>query len=223
MKKLIISIIAVVIVGAVGAIAVLLNNTNDDKTTDTETASNNQSAINNGENNMNNNKTLVVYFSRTGENYGVGEISVGNTAMMAEYIAEYTGADKFEIVPVKPYPNNYQETVDIATEERNSNARPEYQGDIDISDYDTIFLGYPIWWGDMPMIVYSFLEKHDFSDKTVIPFNTHEGSGSSGTYQKIQGILSGAEVRDGLALTGSTARTENGKAQTLDWLRNLGF
>lgn len=73
------------------------------------------------------------------------------------------------------------------------------------------------------MIVYSFLEKHDFPDKTVIPFNTHEGSGSSGTYQKIQGILSGAEVRDGLALTGSTARTENGKAQTLDWLRNLGF
>lgn len=223
MKKLIISIIAVVIVGAVGAIAVLLNNTNDDKTTDTETASNNQSAINNGENNMNNNKTLVVYFSRTGENYSVGEISVGNTAMMADYIAEHTGADKFEIVPVKAYPNDYQETVDIATEERNNNARPEYQGDIDISDYDTIFLGYPIWWGDMPMIVYSFLEKHDFPDKTVIPFNTHEGSGSSGTYQKIQGILSGAEVRDGLALTGSTARTENGKAQTLDWLRNLGF
>ncbi len=223
MKKLIISIIAVVIVGAVGAIAVLLNNTNDDKTTDTETASNNQSVINNGENNMNNNKTLVVYFSRTGENYSVGEISVGNTAMMADYIAEHTGADKFEIVPVKAYPNDYQETVDIATEERNNNARPEYQGDIDISDYDTIFLGYPIWWGDMPMIVYSFLEKHDFPDKTVIPFNTHEGSGSSGTYQKIQGILSGAEVRDGLALTGSTARTENGKAQTLDWLRNLGF
>ena len=223
MKKLIISIIAVVIVGAVGAIAVLLNNTNDDKTTDTETASNNQSVINNGENNMNNNKTLVVYFSRTGENYSVGEISVGNTAMMADYIAEHTGADKFEIVPVKAYPNDYQETVDIATEERNNKARPEYQGDIDISDYDTIFLGYPIWWGDMPMIVYSFLEKHDFPDKTVIPFNTHEGSGSSGTYQKIQGILSGAEVRDGLALTGSTARTENGKAQTLDWLRNLGF
>ena len=121
MKKLIISIIAVVIVGAVGAIAVLLNNTNDDKTTDTETASNNQSVINNGENNMNNNKTLVVYFSRTGENYSVGEISVGNTAMMADYIAEHTGADKFEIVPVKAYPNDYQETVDIATEERYNN------------------------------------------------------------------------------------------------------
>lgn len=175
------------------------------------------------ETNQNNNKSLVVYFSRTGENYGVGEISVGNTAMMADYIAEYTSADKFEIVPVKPYPNNYQETVDIATEERNSNARPEYVGDIDIAYYDIIFLGYPIWWSDMPMIVYSFLDNHDFSGKMVIPFNTHEGSGSSGTYQKLQSELSGATVRDGLALSGSTARTDSGKQQTLNWLKDLGF
>ncbi len=221
MKKWLIGFGALIIAALGITVAALLRGSN--QITENDATISNQEDNKMAETNQNNNKSLVVYFSRTGENYGVGEISVGNTAMMADYIAEYTSADKFEIVPVKPYPNNYQETVDIATEERNSNARPEYVGDIDIAYYDIIFLGYPIWWSDMPMIVYSFLDNHDFSGKMVIPFNTHEGSGSSGTYQKLQSELSGATVRDGLALSGSTARTDSGKQQTLNWLKDLGF
>ncbi len=221
MKKWLIGFGALIIAALGITVAALLRGSN--QITENDATISNQEDNKMAETNQNNNKSLVVYFSRTGENYGVGEISVGNMAMMADYIAEYTSADKFEIVPVKPYPNNYQETVDIATEERNSNARPEYVGDIDIAYYDIIFLGYPIWWSDMPMIVYSFLDNHDFSGKMVIPFNTHEGSGSSGTYQKLQSELSGATVRDGLALSGSTARTDSGKQQTLNWLKDLGF
>ncbi len=221
MEKWLIGFGALIIAVLGITVAALLRGSN--QITENNATISNQEDNKMAETNQNNNKSLVVYFSRTGENYGVGEISVGNTAMMADYIAEYTSADKFEIVSVKPYPNNYQETVDIATEERNSNARPEYVGDIDIAYYDIIFLGYPIWWSDMPMIVYSFLDNHDFSGKMVIPFNTHEGSGSSGTYQKLQSELSGATVRDGLALSGSTARTDSGKRQTLNWLKDLGF
>ena len=171
------------------------------------------------------NKILIVYFSRTGENYNVGNVEVGNTAMMASYMKEYLNADSFEIVPVDKYPNSYDDCLDVATKEKNSNARPKIQNKIDnFADYDTVFIGYPIWWGDMPMIIYTFLEEYDFTGKTVIPFNTHEGSGESGTYSTIKDKLSKASVNtDGLALQGQTARTESGKKETTDWLKKLGY
>ena len=170
-------------------------------------------------------KILIVYFSRTGENYNVGNIEVGNTAMMASYMKEYLNADSFEIVPVDKYPNSYDDCLDVATKEKNSDARPKIQNKIDnFADYDTVFIGYPIWWGDMPMIIYTFLEEYDFTGKTVIPFNTHEGSGESGTYSTIKDKLSNASVNtDGLALQGQTARTEAGKKETTDWLKKLGY
>ena len=128
----------------------------------------------------NNKKILIAFFSRADENYNVGTVSVGNTEIMARYIKEYLGdrADGFKIDPVVSYPANYKECTEVATKEKNSNARPEFKNAevLDLSKYDTILLGYPIWWGDVPMIINTFLEKYNFSGKTIIPFNTHEGS-----------------------------------------------
>ncbi len=171
-------------------------------------------------------RVLVVYFSRTGENYTVGTISKGNTAIVADMIAENTGADAFEIIPVTPYPDSYDECLETATQEQRSNARPEYEGEVEgWEDYDTVFFGYPIWWGDLPMIAYTFLESHDWSGKTVIPFNTHEGSGQGGTQRTIEGLCSGATVLDGLAIRGNTAQNDSAAAQksVTDWLDRMDF
>ena len=119
-------------------------------------------------------RILVAYFSRAGENYSVGVIEKGNTAIVAETIAEQTGGDLFEIVPVNPYPVGYEEMKAVSTQEKDSGARPEIANTVDNwDDYDVVFLGYPIWYADMPMIVYNFLESYDFTGKTVIPFNTN--------------------------------------------------
>lgn len=170
-------------------------------------------------------KILVVYFSRTGENYNVGNVEVGNTAIVASYIKDYLKADSFEIIPVNKYPDKYQECLDQATKEKNENARPEIQNKISNFDqYDTIFVGYPIWWGDLPMIMHTFFESYDFNGKKVIPFNTHEGSGDAGTYSTVQKDLPKANVTtDGLALDGKTARSDDGKQKTIDWLKGLGY
>ena len=170
-------------------------------------------------------KILVVYFSRTGENYNVGNVEVGNTAMVASYIKEYLKADSFEIIPTNKYSDKYQECLDQATKEKDENARPEIQNKISNFDqYDTIFVGYPIWWGDMPMIMHTFFESYDFNGKKVIPFNTHEGSGDAGTYSTVQKDLLKANVTtDGLALDGKTARSDDGKQKTIDWLKGLGY
>ena len=170
-------------------------------------------------------KILVVYLSRTGENYNVGNVEVGNTAMVASYIKDYLKADSFEIIPVNKYPDKYQECLDQATKEKNENARPEIQNKItNFDQYDTIFVGYPIWWGDLPMIMHTFFESYDFNGKKVIPFNTHEGSGDAGTYSTVQKDLPKANVTtDGLALDGKTARSDDGKQKTIDWLKGLGY
>ncbi|WP_058738374.1 flavodoxin [Methanobrevibacter millerae] len=170
-------------------------------------------------------KILVVYFSRTGENYNVGNVEVGNTAMVASYIKDYLKADSFEIIPVNKYPDKYQECLDQTTKEKNENARPEIQNKItNFDQYDTIFVGYPIWWGNLPMIMHTFFESYDFNGKKVIPFNTHEGSGDAGTYSTVQKDLPKANVTtDGLALDGKTARSDDGKQKTIDWLKGLGY
>ena len=155
-------------------------------------------------------RILIAYFSRAGENYSVGVIDKGNTAIVAEQIAQQTGGTLFEIVPVVPYPTGYEEMKDVATQERDSDARPEIANTVENWDeYDVVFLGYPIWYGDMPMIVYNFLESYDFSGKTVIPFNTHEGSGQSGTQSRIATAIPDTTVLSGLAIRGSTAQNDD--------------
>ncbi|MBQ6436080.1 NAD(P)H-dependent oxidoreductase [bacterium] len=170
------------------------------------------------------NKILVVYFSRAGENYNVGVVDTGNTELLAKEIVARTGADEFKIVPLEAYPTDYNEMIELATQERKNQARPDYVGDVDLADYETIFFGYPVWWGDMPMIVYNFVEKHDWTGKTVIPFNTHEGSGNAGTYQTLQAKMTGATLKgDGFNMSGSTARTDEGLRKIDNWLEELGY
>ena len=170
------------------------------------------------------NKAIVIYFSRAGENYSVGKVNVGNTAMMASYIKEYLNSDSFEIVPKVPYSNVYDEVYAQANREKNEKARPEIKNSIDnLDEYDTIFLGYPIWCGELPMIMYTFMEKYDLNGKTIVPFNTHEGSGNAGTFATIKEKFPNATVKNGLSITGSVARTEKGKTDTIEWLKNLGY
>ena len=172
-------------------------------------------------------KKLVVYFSHTGENYNVGVIEKGNTHIIADMIADATGADRFEIEPVTRYPRNYNECIAVAKKELHANARPAIKGDIAIEDYDVIFIGYPNWWGEVPMCVYTFIEKHDWTGKTVIPFITHEGSGMGGTDRNIASACSGATVAtgQGLAIQGKVAQSSQASAQQTvkNWLKGLGF
>ncbi len=167
-------------------------------------------------------KSIVVYFSRGDEEYGVGDVNPGNTELLAKGIIKQTGADEFKIIPVNKYPKGYMDCVNAATKERNENLHPDYEGDVDLKDYDTIYLGYPIWWGDLPMIVYSFLENHDLKGKTIIPFNTHEGSGNSGTYNKLKEKFPDSTLKgDGFNLTGTESRTDEGKQKLSAWLATL--
>ena len=170
-------------------------------------------------------KSLVVYFSLAGEQYNVGIIKEGNTSIIAKFIAEETGSELFELETVKTYTtDSYNNLTKIAKDEQNKKARPALKADIDISAYDTIYLGYPNWWGDMPMPLYTFLEGHDWSGKTIIPFCTHEGSGLSGTESRIRSICKGAAVEKGLAVQGKVAQTNRSVAKKAvqDWLKKIG-
>lgn len=121
---------------------------------------------------------LVAYFSLAGEQYQVGVIDEGNTSIISHMIAEQTGADLYEIEPTTPYPETYDGLLEISQQEMADDARPEIASSVENMDtYDTVFIGYPIWWGDMPMIVYNFLESYDFSGKTIVPFCTHGAAG----------------------------------------------
>lgn len=184
----------------------------------------NEPIINNTNQISSNSKILVTYFSHSGETYGVGNVEVGNTKMMAQYIIDYLGADSFEIVPDKKYPEDYDALVEEAQEEQRNDIPVDYVGDVNnFSQYDVVFIGYPIWDGEIPNVVQGFIADHDFNGKTVIPFNTHEGSGNAGTYEEIKKKLSKATVLEDLAVTGRTARTEEGKEETIAWLNKLGF
>lgn len=152
------------------------------------------------------NKALVVYFSWS-----------GNTKAVAEEIKKQTGAESFKIKPKKAYTDDYNELLDVAKEEQEQKARPEISGTIDnIKDYDVIYLGFPNWWGDMPMILYSFLDDYDLSGKTIAPFCTSGGSGFSDTISSIKAAEPKAEVLEGLSLQDSEAKN-SGSAVT-EWL-----
>ena len=171
-----------------------------------------------------NKKVLVAYFSRTGEQYSVGNITEGNTAIIAKIIADKTNGDLFEIkVKNDNYPKGYTELTEYAKAEMNQNARPEIVGKVDnFEQYDTIFIGFPIWWGDKPMPVYTFIESYNFNGKNIIPFCTHEGSGFCGT----QGMnKTGAKVLKGLAIYGHTAQNDRTEAdkKVSEWLKGLGL
>ena len=173
-----------------------------------------------------NEKILVAYFSRTGEEYGVGNITKGNTAIVAEIIAQKVEGDLFEIKPVTPYPDNYDECTKIASREKANKIRPPYVGDVEnFSDYTTVFVGFPIWYGDAPQIVYTFLEGHDFSGKKIVPFCTHGGSGLSGTDQRFSMTCSSAKILQGFDVRGTTAQNDRSQAENAveNHLKKLGL
>jgi len=174
---------------------------------------------------MTNSKSLIAYFSRKGNNYVDGSIvnlPIGNTEVVAKKIQELTGSDMFEIKTVKSYPEDYTETTNVAKKELSNNSRPELTEIVDDMDsYDVIYIGYPNWYGTMPMAVFTFLESYDFSGKTIIPYCTHEGSGLGQSVRDIKKLCPNSRVLDGLAIKGgSVNRTQNDVSA---WLHKLGI
>jgi len=166
-------------------------------------------------------KSLVAYFSRKGNNYVGGSIvnlPIGNTEIIAKKIRELTGSDLFRIETVKTYPDDYTETTNVAREEQSQNARPELTDRVnDMDSYDVIYLGYPNWYGTMPMAVFTFLESYDFSGKTIVPYCTHEGSGIGSSERDIKKLCPKARVLPGLAIRGgSVARADKDLS---NWLK----
>lgn len=161
-------------------------------------------------------QTLVVYYSRTGQNYtsdGIVDLKVGNTAVVAKQIQKLTGADIFQLETVKQYAADYFECTQEAKDELNAKARPALKADIDISKYDTIYLGWPCWWGTYPMCVATFLEAHDWTGKTVIPFTTHEGSGFGRGLSDLKRAIPSATIRKGLSIQGSKVRSASAEIE----------
>lgn len=181
---------------------------NISKTLKSENATSNPKSIE-AESTTTGNKELVVYFSWS-----------GNTAKVASEIQNETGADSFEIVPKQPYTEDYNTLLDIAKEEKDNKAHPEISGKIEnIEDYDVIFLGFPNWWGDMPMIIYSFLDQYDLSGKTIAPFCTSGGSGFSNALSEIKILEPNANVVEGLHIEGS--RAADSKDSISKWLQKI--
>lgn len=152
---------------------------------------------------------LIAYYSRKGENYwngGVRNIAKGNTERIAEFVQEAVGGDLFEIRTVDDYPADYYECIDVAKKELQDGARPAIEETVDVSSYDTIFLGYPIWWGVAPMCVYTFLDGLDLDGKRIVCFSTNEGSGLGGSVRDLKRRYPQADIADGaLAIHGAEA------------------
>ena len=139
--------------------------------------------------------------------------------MIVNYLKQVTNITSFKINPETEYPTNYQQMVTLAQNEKSSNARPSIKDPLtDISKYDTILLGYPIWHGDLPNIVMTQLEMLDFEGKTIYPFNTHEGSGLGRSISDIKNSAPKADVKDGFALRGTDARKEDSHESIRNWL-----
>ena len=234
-KKVLTLLVVIILVAIIGGIVFALNM---NKTSDTEkNAENNftgntnnreesnsienenQTTLNENtntseENNTETTKTgkvLVLYFSQS-----------GNTEAVANIIHNEVGGDIVKLETVQTYPSDYNELVDYAQKEQKQKARPELKTKINnIDQYDTIFLGYPNWWADMPMPLYTFLNEYDLSGKTIAPFITHGGSGLSGTPDKIKKEEPNATVTDGLAVSGSSAK--NSQSTVKNWLSKIGF
>ena len=159
-------------------------------------------------------KILIAYYSRADENYVGGSLkylSVGNTEVLAKKIAEKTGGELFKIEQETPYSAGYNDCIEEARRDQRANARPKLKKDLaSINDYDEIYLGYPNYWGTMPMAVFTFLEAHDFAGKTIKPFCTHEGSGLGGSVNDIKRLCPAAVVKNGLAVVGGTVNKADG-------------
>ena len=184
-------------------------------------------------------RILIAYVSRAGENYNVGitdpdsaraayagYIEKGNTQIVAEIVADLTGGDLYHITTVEPYPDDYASMLTRAQEELDADARPELAGELpNLDDYDVIMIGYPIWHAATPRPVLTFLERYDLSGKKLVPFNTHEGSGQSGTVSEIEAHAPNAEMLEGIAIQGKVAQEDDSRTRDLvaEWLGRIGM
>ena len=168
---------------------------------------------------MKDKKSIIIYFSRADENYFGGEmryVDKGNTEVIAEFIRDVTGADMFKVEPLNPYPADYMECIEEAKVRTKEHNAPIKESVPDISEYEIIYVGSPIYWGGMPEELFTALKGLDYSGKVVRPFTTHEGSGLSGVPRQLKEICAGAEVLDGLAIVGS--QVNNSKKKVEEWI-----
>ncbi len=168
---------------------------------------------------MRNKKSIVIYFSRADENYFGGEmryVEKGNTEVIAEYIRDIVGADMFKVEPLNAYPRDYMECIEEAkVRTRNHNA-PIKEKIPDLTGYEVIYVGSPIYWGGMPEELFTALKGLDYTGKIIRPFTTHEGSGLSGVPRQLKEICSGAQIMDVLAILGS--QVNNSKSEVENWI-----
>ena len=169
-------------------------------------------------------KMLIAFFSRADENYFGGAmryVKVGNTEIVCNLMKEMIPADMFRIEMKKPYSPVYMTCIEEAKKDLKEKARPElvrYPDSID--EYDTVILAYPNYWGTAPMAVFTFLERYDFTGKTILPLCTNEGSGMGGSERMIKACAPGAEVKRGLPITGSSAASSGESVRR--WLKENG-
>ena len=181
-------------------------------------AQNKQEVKSSNKNNMS--KSIVIFFSHAGDNYSVGNIEVGNTKIVADYITEIKGADQFEIVTHKYDGMAYMPLIELAKEEANKGELPPYEGTApDLSQYDTVFIGGPVWWGTYPQVMFTLFKDINLDGKTVIPFTTHEGSGLASCASDVKKAFPKAKVTGEFSIYGHEVRT--GKAKVEKWLKSL--
>lgn len=213
-KKVLVLIIVLVVLVLIGG-GIYLFTRDSEENNEKSPVNNNNNNVNN-ENNNNDNETdelstLVVYFSNS-----------GNTEILANFIHNYVGGDIVALEPTVAYPEDYNDLLGVAQEEQQSDARPEFNDlNIDIEDYDTIFIGYPNWWGDMPMIIYTFFDTYDLSGKTIAPFNTSGGSGLSRTVETIRELEPDATVTDGFTVLGDNVN--HAMSDVEEWIDSLNL
>ena len=177
-------------------------------------------AQNNQRKDNNMSKSIVIFFSHAGDNYSVGNIEVGNTKIVADYISEITGADQYEIVTHKYDGMAYNPLIKLAQEEANKGELPPYEGAApDLSQYDTVFIGGPVWWGTYPQVMFTLFRDINLDGKTVIPFTTHEGSGLANCVGDVKKAFPKATVTQGFAIYGHEVRT--GKAKVEKWIKSV--
>ena len=181
-------------------------------------AQNKQEVKSSNKNTMN--KSIVIFFSHAGDNYSVGNIEVGNTKIVADYISEIKGADQFEIVTHKYDGMAYMPLIELAKAEANNGELPPYEGTApDLSQYDTVFIGGPVWWGTYPQVMFTLFKDINLDGKTVIPFTTHEGSGLASCASDVKKAFPKARVTGEFSIYGHEVRT--GKAKVEKWLKSL--
>ena len=166
-----------------------------------------------------NGKTLILFFSHAGENYSVGNIKVGNTRLVAEEIQKITGGDLFEIVPEKSYDMPYNDLTKLAKQELENGDKPAYKGDVDdMSQYSTVYIGGPVWWGTYPQVMFTFFDNHDLNGKTILPFTTHEGSGLGSVVGDLKKLYPKANFKQAFSIYGHEVRKESMKAKVSTWI-----